>query len=212
MSDPEWQRFYLDPAKAASYEERRSRSWWRRLSWRRELALARGLVASTGAARWLDLACGPGRTLAAVPRGAIGVDLSFAMLALGRERAAEADASFVAADATRLPFPPGTFEGVLCLRFLHHLDEPTRRQVLAEIRRVSRRWAVVSFPSVRTLRAWSRRLRGKRLGPRRALEDFTRELAANGWRAVRSTSVVPILAETTLVLVERDIAEVRPRP
>src|SRR4051812_2274427 len=86
-----WPSFYRDPAKAASYEERRTRSWWRRLSWRRELALARALVASTRAveasepgarvaARWLDLACGPGRTLAAVPRGAVAVDLSFAML------------------------------------------------------------------------------------------------------------------------------------
>ncbi len=125
------------------------------------------------------------------------------MLTLGRERAVAAEARFVAADATRLPFAAASFEGVLCLRFLHHLDEKTRRSVFTEMRRVSKRWAVVSFPSVRTLRAWSRRLRGKGLGPRRALEDFTRELAANGWRAVRSASVVPFFAETTLVLVEK---------
>lgn len=201
--DPLWSRFYLDPGKAASYEQRRTRSWWRRLSWRRELGLARGLVRETGATRWLDLACGPGRTLEALPPRAVGVDLSFAMLELGRERAARAEASFVAADAARLPFPAARFEGVLCLRFLHHLTDPLRRAVLGEARRVATRWLVASFPTNRTVRALSRRLRGKPLGPRRALADFTRELADSGWVARRARTVVPLLSETTIVLAER---------
>jgi SAM-dependent methyltransferase len=201
---PDWPNFYRDPAKAASYEERRTRSWWRRLSWRRELALARALVTTCGAkGRWLDLACGPGRTLSAVPGNAVGVDLSLAMLALGRERARATGARFVAADATRLPFADASFEGVLCLRFLHHLTSEARRAVLGEMRRVGGRWIVVSFPNIRTLRAWSRRLRGKPLGPRRALEDMARELAESGWIVRRSAAIIPFLAETTLVLAER---------
>jgi SAM-dependent methyltransferase len=201
---PAWPEFYRDPAKAASYEERRTRSWWRRLSWRRELALARGLVASTGAeGRWLDLACGPGRTLSAVPRESVACDLSLAMLELGRERARAVSARLVAADATRLPFASASFGGVLCLRFLHHLTADARRAVLAETHRVARGWLVASFPDVRTLRALSRRLRGKPLGPRRALDDVARELAASGWTARRTAAIVPFLAETTLVLAER---------
>jgi SAM-dependent methyltransferase len=201
--DPLWSRFYLDPGKAASYEQRRTRSWWRRLSWRRELALARGLVAETGARRWLDLACGPGRTLEALPPRAVGVDLSLAMLELGRDRAQGAGAAFVAADAATLPFAAGSFEGVLCLRFLHHLTEPVRRSVLAEARRVATGWLVFSFPTSRTVRALSRRLRGKPLGPRRTVADFARELAESGWTLKRSRMVVPLLSETTLVLAER---------
>jgi SAM-dependent methyltransferase len=203
-ADPEWPEFYRDPAKAASYEERRTRSWWRRLSWAREVALARAFVMTTGArSPWLDLACGPGRTLDALPRGAVGVDLSTAMLALGRARAERAGATLLAADASRLPFPPGAFEGVLSLRFLHHLTEPVRRAVLVEMRRVSRRWIVVSFPSSRTLRALTRRIRGKPLGPRRPIEEVTRELADAGWTVQRAQTIVPVLAETTLVLAER---------
>src|SRR5947208_2754713 len=66
-----------------------------------------------------------------------------------------------------------------------------------------RRGAIVGFPGVRTLRALSRGLRGKPLGPRRTLEDFVRELAASGWTLRRATTVAPLLAETTLVLAER---------
>lgn len=203
-ADPDWPGFYRDPAKAASYEERRTRSWWRRLSWRRELALARALVAETEApSPWLDVACGPGRTLSALPAGSVASDLSFAMVELARERAGRGDVRLLAADATRLPFGAGTFEGVLSLRFLHHLTETTRRAVLGEMHRVSKRWVIVSFPSSRTIRAVTRRLRGKPLGPRRSIEEFGRELAAAGWTLRRAVTVVPLLAETTLVLAER---------
>jgi demethylmenaquinone methyltransferase/2-methoxy-6-polyprenyl-1,4-benzoquinol methylase len=63
-------------------------------------------------ARVLDLACGTGdlcRTLAATGYRPIGADFSAGMLA-----AARTDAPLVRADATRLPFPDGTLDGLTC--------------------------------------------------------------------------------------------------
>ena len=41
---------------------------------------------------------------------------------------------FVVADGTRLPFPPGSFDGVLCSNMLEHT--PTPMLILDEIERV----------------------------------------------------------------------------
>lgn len=51
---------------------------------------------------------------------------------------------YVRGDARRLPFPDRTFDLVTCTLALHHFAEADAARVLAEMRRVTRRWAVVS--------------------------------------------------------------------
>jgi SAM-dependent methyltransferase len=49
------------------------------------------------------------------------------------------------ADAFRLPFRDKAFDLVFCWELLHHVSQP--QQVLAEMARVARRWAVVCEPN-----------------------------------------------------------------
>lgn len=80
----------------------------------RDLALPPG-------SRVLDLACGTGdfcRELSAAGLAAVGVDLSFGMLA-----AARTDAPLVQADILRLPVPDGSIDGITCGFALRNLVE-----------------------------------------------------------------------------------------
>ena len=86
---------------------------WRRLAVG-SLALRRGSVV-------LDLACGTGdlcREIDAAGLSAVGVDLSYGMLA-----AARTDAPLLQGDALRLPVRPGTVDGVTCGFALRNLVE-----------------------------------------------------------------------------------------
>jgi len=105
----------------------------------------RRLVAAArlkGDERVLDIATGPGYIAEAFARAArevIGVDLTDAMLAIGKQRTVErgvTNVSFRAADAQNLPFEDGAFDVVVCRLTLHHLMEPL--QVLREMARVCR--------------------------------------------------------------------------
>ncbi|MBI4514438.1 MAG: methyltransferase domain-containing protein [Deltaproteobacteria bacterium] len=90
----------------------------------------------TGAAPvGLDLGCGRGYYLEELRRRGyrvVGSDLS-----AGQLRTARAAGEAVAADASQLPFPDGTFDFVYSVNMFHHLPRlEMRRQGLAEIRRV----------------------------------------------------------------------------
>jgi SAM-dependent methyltransferase len=85
----------------------------------------------------LDLACGTGRWLArllasgATP--AVGVDLSSAMLRVARDKM-ELSGKVVQADCLRLPFPPSTFDFLICSFALGHMHD--LRSAAAEFSRV----------------------------------------------------------------------------
>ena len=99
--------------------------------WRR---LAVGSLALRRDSRVLDLACGTGdlcRELEAAGLRAIGVDLSFGMLA-----AARTDAPLAQGDALRLPVRDGVIDGVTCGFALRNLVELA--PFFAELRRVLR--------------------------------------------------------------------------
>lgn len=95
-----------------------------------------------GAERVLDIATGPGyiaEAFAGAAREVIGVDLTEAMLAIGKQRTKDrgiTNVSFRAADAQNLPFENGEFDVAVCRLALHHLLQPL--QVLREMARVCR--------------------------------------------------------------------------
>jgi ubiquinone/menaquinone biosynthesis C-methylase UbiE len=105
----------------------------------RRLVAAARLV---GAERVLDIATGPGyiaEAFAGAAREVIGVDLTEAMLAIGKQRTKDrgiTNVSFRAADAQNLPFENGEFDVAVCRLALHHLLQPL--QVLREMARVCR--------------------------------------------------------------------------
>src|SRR5690349_21244476 len=75
--------------------------------------------------RLLDVAAGPGRlTRAAADRGAlaVGCDLAPAMVALARQL--NPGIRFDEASADALPYPPGSFDAVVCAFGLGHFPDP----------------------------------------------------------------------------------------
>ena len=95
-------------------------------------------VLPAGDERVLDVGTGTGAValaLAPLVREVVGLDESEERLAHAREHA-PANASFVAGDASSLPFERGAFDIATCVRTLHHMRRP--EVVLAELVRVTR--------------------------------------------------------------------------
>lgn len=101
---------------------------------RRRVAMAQRLVPG---GRVLDVGCGTGALLHALPTGydKVGVDVSARMLERARAKGIEVHR----ASAAELPFADESFDLVTCVAVLHHLVErPVVRTALLEMARVLR--------------------------------------------------------------------------
>lgn len=97
-------------------------------------------------ARVLDLACGTGnytRALSEAGLAITGVDRSMLMLRAARAKAPALPLCL--ADAGRLPFPGGSFDGAICCLAIHHFD--ALEAPFAEIGRVVKSGRFVIFTS-----------------------------------------------------------------
>jgi microcystin synthetase protein McyJ len=86
----------------------------------------------------------------AAPRSLTAVNITWSQLSAGRERLREAGARAVCADATRLPFAGGSFDGVISVEAAFHF--PSRERFLREAFRVLRSGGVLSMSDVATMR------------------------------------------------------------
>src|SRR5207237_6122636 len=66
---------------------------------------------------------------------------------------------FEQGDAARLPFAAGQFDGVTCMRLYHRIDSPLRLEMMSEVRRVGRGWAILFFGMTSPWLALSRQMR-----------------------------------------------------
>lgn len=121
--------------------ERRSEEWEQRRGPR--LADARSFAASltAGDRPVLDLGCGPGWTLPALPGPKIGLDITSAFTR--RVRAHDPDAAVVQADIASVPFRTHSIGAVLADRSLIHLPRTEVPLALWGIHRVTRPGAPV---------------------------------------------------------------------
>ncbi len=98
------------------------------------------LVPERDAGRWLDAACGSGvvtRALARQVDEVIGIDMTAAMLDVGRREADSAgldNVRFESGDACALELPDAGFDGAVTRFSLHHIPVPGR--MIAELARV----------------------------------------------------------------------------
>jgi SAM-dependent methyltransferase len=218
------QRF-TRPGSAQAYEQRfRTR---KRVTDRLEVrAVGRALSSLGDLGRVLDVPAGAGRFLPLLRERAAEVvasDVSAEMLQLARAPVAEnvgeprgsggrapGPVPVVEADLLALPFAEGSFDAVVCIRFLHHLRSGRLRVAgLRELARVSSRYLVVTFfdyASVWALRqAWCH-LRGKVKPWAVPLARFQAEAAQAGLRFLRSVHVLPGLSEEQVLVFEKDPA------
>jgi len=188
--DPKLLERYRSSSGAAAYRQKYERSWTRRLSNRRELAMVdRALELAGTSGRVLDCPCGAGRLTPTILLHAEHVtcaDISRAMI--GEAQAAlssleQADRiDFAVAPANELPFEDDAFDTAVCHRLIHHMAEREERAgVLAEMARVAARRVILSFSDDSTRKGRSQRRRGIQR-KRHALMpgDFFEEAAVHG--------------------------------
>lgn len=95
----------------------------------------------------LDVGCGEGFTLNKlrknnIGKDLIGVDYSTTAVTLGKKQFPHLNLK--QGDAYKLPFKDNTFDLVLCLEVLEHLENP--QKALKEIVRVSKKHCLISVP------------------------------------------------------------------
>jgi SAM-dependent methyltransferase len=119
-------------------------------------------MAAPAPRRILDAGCGEGFAMRAVlgATGAALVGLDGSADAVRVAEALNPGRSFAAGDLYALPFPSGSFDLVVCMEVLEHLDEPARG--LRELCRVSAGWLLLSVPHEPLFRG-ANFLRGKNL-------------------------------------------------
>jgi len=158
--------FYRDPAVAADYDQHRFTTPRRqRRNVRKWRAIRRALDSAGDVRTVLDLPCGTGRFtghLARLNLEVVGGDISLQMM---READASPDvahpriAGFVQADAEGLPFDNRSLDCIVSIRFMFHVDPVTRRRILREMGRVSKRWMIIDYRHKYSLRWLSWKIR-----------------------------------------------------
>lgn len=137
----------------------------------------------------LEVGCGNGRLLRALPPGSVGVDSSASMLAEAARRAPAG--RLVRAEAERLPFRRGAFAAVLCVNTVHACAAPA--SVLEEIYRLAPARFVLDARNMANpvvgLRYLARRGRIRIPYPPRFTGAWSTILRRAGWMTTRVTSV-----------------------
>ena len=140
-------------ARAEQYDEVRTsgRKWQRE-----ERVLGELLDMVPAGARTLDVPVGTGRLFpyyAARNFSGTGVDVSPDMLAEAKRKAADKglDVTLQQGDIRALPFEDGTFDLVMCIRFLNWVDLAGFRAAVTELVRVSRERLLIGVRHVTPL-------------------------------------------------------------
>jgi len=206
---------WSDPEVAGQYDQRRFSSPFERLKHRRDEAVLRRVFLESvrlgPLEQVLDAPCGTGRLLPVLGEGdrsVTGADLSLEML--GQE-ATRDSANLLRAECERLPFADRSFDAVVCMRFLFHVEDPAARAaILSELARIARRAVIVQVRWGTSVKHALRRLRRRmRLAhqPRPAFDrpGLEKELTAAGLELVAIHPVSRLFSDKALVVA-------RPRP
>ncbi len=94
----------------------------------------------------LDVGCGLGECSAVNKGSYVGIDNSFPRIAYAARQYPRH--TFFVGDAVQVPFTDKSFDLALLIDTSHHLTDEQFKTVLAELKRVSRRYIVVSDPVI----------------------------------------------------------------
>ena len=208
--------FYRSDSVAEDYDFHRFSSPERqKRNVRKWAAIRKALAQTTGVRTILDLPCGTGRFTGALAREGfevVGSDISHEMLKKaasipdGKQKAIY---GYLQANAEHLPLRTDSLDCVVCIRFMMHVDAPTRVRMLNEFRRVSRRWVIVDYRHKYTFRYVLTHTFGKLGLGRSPLDRVSRAGLEQEFRdaglSIRSVIRVsaPLLSDKWVVLAER---------
>ena len=188
--DARWGYRHFD---ARRYERRRYGGLVRGLNLRLlERVLARALARVDGRRLVLDVPCGT---------GIIGGYLAMLEVARAREHAL----GLLRADLEAPPWRPGSFDAVVCARFLMHVPAESRPRVLSTLAGLTRGPLVATVCHPYTLKSLGRsvrRLLGRptKRSPRLTRRALAAEVEAAGLQLERVIPVLPLLSEVWVVV------------
>jgi SAM-dependent methyltransferase len=203
------------------YQQQRYRSLdqaW--VNWREQRILAQLLTqCQLTNSTVLDVPCGYSRFAPVYARlgiTAVGADVSYDMVHLAATNHAQYGREhWLCADVLALPFSDSVFDGVLCIRLLHHrFSDAERQHILCELARVSRCLVIISFYRSTLLHTVARHWRGSRGRLAMMTIPHLRELArASGLQIQRVHSLLRYChAQTFVVLTKTSSTGGRLRP
>jgi ubiquinone/menaquinone biosynthesis C-methylase UbiE len=207
-------QFYQSSEVAADYDEHRFRTPARqRRNARKWAAIQKALALANGVKTIVDLPCGTGRftgNLARAGYEVVGSDISAEMMGQAAKLPSVQHANirgYVRADAEKLPFKSKSTDCLVSIRFLFHVDPETRRRMLREFGRVSRRWVIADYRHKYSFRygVWKlTRALGltKRPFERVSVKSMTAEFEDAGLRVAKIIPVRRGLSDKWVVLAE----------
>src|SRR5262245_47375033 len=207
-------QFYQSSEVAADYDEHRFRTPKRqRRNARKWAAIQKALALTSGVKTVVDLPCGTGRFTGHLARAGyqvIGSDISMEMMQQAAKLPAVQPpniAGYVRADAEALPFAAKSVDAMMSIRFLFHVDPETRRRMLREFGRVSRRWVIADYRHKYSVRygVWKlARSLGLTQRPfeRVSVKSMKSEFEDAGLRVVKIIAVRRWLSDKWVVLAE----------
>jgi len=207
-------QFYQSSDVAADYDEHRFRTPKRmRRNVRKWNAIQKALALATGVKTIVDLPCGTGRFSGHLARAGfevVGSDISLEMMQQASKLPSVQHANiagYVRADAEALPFRTKSVDCLMSIRFLFHVDPQTRRRMLREFGRVSRRWIIADYRHKYSFRygVWKMtRALGltKRPFERVSFKSMKMEFEDAGLRVVKIIAVRRWLSDKWVVLAE----------
>ncbi len=205
-------QFYQSSEVAADYDEHRFRTPKRmRRNARKWSAIQKALAMAEGMKTIVDLPCGTGRFtghLASAGYQVVGSDISIEMMHQAAKLAVTRQhRGYVRADAEALPFRTKSADCLMSIRFLFHVDPETRRRMLREFGRVSRRWVIADYRHKYSFRygVWKlSRMLGLTRRPfeRVSVKSMKSEFEDAGLRVVKIIAVRRWLSDKWVVLAE----------
>lgn len=213
----EARQHYRDPSVASRYDQQfrrvRSLSDLRAqvLGFFETKAFLHLLGQQPGHGTVLDVACGTGRYLTQLDQAGYeptGADVSPDMLQVARRFAPKADRrNYVCADAAQLPFADRRFDGVTCMRLYHRIPGEIRIEMLREVKRVGRGWAILFFgitsPWLKVRRGIRAAGGGRPTNPYpMTVTDLRNELHSVGLEICEIRPILPVFASGVLVRVK----------
>ena len=151
-----------------------------------------------GDPRVLDVGCGDGaRTLANLPSGSVGLDVSRRALDLARETVP--DARLVHGEMTALPFAGDRFDGITAYHAVFHVERERHSEAYAEFARVLRPGGrlLMTLPGGRfetVRRGW---MGGEMFFSAPGRERTLDQLRAAGFRDIETTTATDPLGSST---------------
>jgi len=208
-------RHYQSDSVASKYDDIRFTKLSHRLRNRRKLDAVQKAIATARDLGWemksvLDIPCGTGRMFPLFLNNKItftGADLSGEMMKVAKKRFGQSGLmqGMVRCDAENLPFKTKSIDSVVSIRFMFHIPESIRHNILREMTRISKSCLIIDYRHCYTLKYWIKKSLnilgiGKPPSYRFSVKDLHNELNSAGITIVRIFPTLRLFSDKWVVL------------